>query len=1838
MNKTVLDAKLLTNIFTISNHSNVVLINLTFINGRANLGGAINNHGNLSLINCSFIQNKAYNTIYGSDTCGGAVYNDNFLLIDNCYFINNTAGSLFQRKAYGGAVYNVALLMVNNSISYWGIEDQNNLARKGGAIASLSNNTKISNSVFKNHSIFSTKISTDYIGPHILMSGEGGALFIEGNYNEILNCLFENNRADIGGAVSVLGNNNAVKNSTFLNNSAYIGGALSCFDYYTNNKYSLNFLYNNIYSNISIGNCYFGENYLIHSEYNVLSDYNYFTGGGAVFLKINNLSITNSNFSSNFLDNMNKYSRYKYGGAVFAIGDNSLFNYCIFNENIASTGGALFTRGVSSSIINSNFSNNIALMDEGGAIFHTAGDNLHVINSSFVNNRAKNDGGAIYSVTRLNYDDMEQLTNHYSLYSNDYFANNSAMYGGAVYDNGDYSTFYNSTFVNNSAVYGGASYNHGLGNSYFNVTFNNNIAKGGDYSNGGAIFNYGSLASFNFCEFVDNYADNMGGALYNSGHDVSTSNSTFSNNSAFKGGAIYVRGNGGKIENNILNFNFAVYGGAIYNEGLNVIVSFNNFTSNNANVTGGGVYNTKDNLVLFSNLMDDCHAKLSGFGYGDYIYTTATISYLIVSFVNNQTYTILNNAGYLFANVTDNMGNPVTGGNVTFILYDEKNDETIVLGVNRLWEGVAYVDWDDTYDYGKYLIMGSYIYATAPVFTKNAFVYSLLSSAMILTVDNDLDNIYSDNTLNYEIVLIDSNDEYIANAEIKIYQSRTYVDSIFTDGAGKVNVSVTNLFGTYKYLFVYNGDLTHSSVSKTLNFTVKYDPSEIQFNDVIFVSYYPIVLSKVNSTIPFEFSMQYNKSSPDNESVYEIYPLAQVSLSYFDLYRDDELLDIIDLYAKAYSIDPELDSKKIATSSSGNFILPICEKEPGIHVYRFEFKKSFVQNVYSDPLRNKFYGYFNAFNSSFIFIADNDNASTSTSLEVNGSGNISEVDFANYSIKLFDSNGDLLKDKLVKVYDWGVYLGEFVTSDSPVNFTFSNYFDVGEHLIEFVYGGDDYYLACYDAFFLNVFENPNKISARFVNKTSLAVVGAGNNFTASLVDVDANPLSDFSIDVVITKSNESTSKFNFTTDVNGDFTIPLDLGHGVFILNCTFEGNRFYKNVSSIFNLTVNKTSTLLFGVSSLDVVGENYYLNYVLVDDNYTILSNRKLVIDVYSNQFNVTYHVFTNETGASKLKITLPVGEYIVLAYFEGEKWYDESNVVLTNLTVYGDYSRLVVDSNIVIKHSGYYTVKLTDSSNVPLSGKKVLISVNGINYVRITDDNGLARLKINLNYGKYDISSYFKGDLDYKYDYVSSNLLVVDDDYKFPTTIGINKSLSFRANNQGFVSRLSDVSNNLLYNMSLTISINGKNYVGVTNNEGLVLWDLGLPVGSYDAKIVFGGSADFQESSSAFHLTIVPNNASTSILSAPTYSVFKGMGNYFDVTLKDKLDNPIKNQIISILVNGVTYTRVTNDLGVVSLKIDLNAGSYDIYSRFDGSDAYYYSESYSKIVVLNPISLKLTKINTNSSLSIIGKGKYTVSLTDQNNNPLANCNITIIANGVSYIRTTNASGIAGLNLNLNPGEYMIYSIFKGNDEYRYSNLIKTSLTVKSPINGLNLVKYYKNDSQFYASLTDFDGNPLVNADVLMNIHGVFYTRKTNDAGIVKLNINLNPGKYILTLYYPEFENIQSSFNITVLSTIIISDLYKVYKNASQYEIKLLNSTGCALSNSKLSININGVIYKRITDENGTAILNINLEKGRYIATVCDESNGLLMSSNVVVWNNKATFTVPKEVLITKDNDLLI
>ena len=214
----------------------------------------------------------------------------------------------------------------------------------------------------------------------------------------------------------------------------------------------------------------------------------------------------------------------------------------------------------------------------------------------------------------------------------------------------------------------------------------------------------------------------------------------------------------------------------------------------------------------------------------------------------------------------------------------------------------------------------------------------------------------------------------------------------------------------------------------------------------------------------------------------------------------------------------------------------------------------------------------------------------------------------------------------------------------------------------------------------------------------------------------------------------------------------------------------------------------------------------------------------------------------------------------------------------------------------------------------------------------------------------------------------------------------------------------------------------------------------------------------------------------------------------------------------------------------------------------------------------------------------------------------------NGQSYQRTSN-NGIAVMNINLNPGTYQITA-----KNCYDNNTITNNITVLNTIICSDLTKYYRNDSQFKATILDANGNPQANVNIIININGVFYKRVSNKDGIVNLNINLIPDTYILTIHR-EDNGFKMGATVKVLPTLFCYNLVKYYKNASQAKAKILDDAGKPLAKTKLTFNINGVFYNATSDDEGVVKLNINLRPGDYILTAERLDNHLKKSSKIKV-----------------------
>ena len=323
----------------------------------------------------------------------------------------------------------------------------------------------------------------------------------------------------------------------------------------------------------------------------------------------------------------------------------------------------------------------------------------------------------------------------------------------------------------------------------------------------------------------------------------------------------------------------------------------------------------------------------------------------------------------------------------------------------------------------------------------------------------------------------------------------------------------------------------------------------------------------------------------------------------------------------------------------------------------------------------------------------------------------------------------------------------------------------------------------------------------------------------------------------------------------------------------------------------------------------------------------------------------------------------------------------------------------------------------------------------------------------------------------------------------------------------------------------------------------------------------------------------------------------GHRLNVDLSDSNNDALANQSLTININGQNYTRTTNDAGRASLAINLIPGEYSSTIFFLGTDKYLSSNKTVNVKVLPTISGNDVVMHYRNGT------QYYATFLDSEGEFLDYEDVTFNINGVFYTRTTDQNGVARLNINLNSGDYIL-TAYNPNDGFSYSNNIKVLPT----ISGDDLRKIYRDNNQYWVSFTDFEGNPLTNADVEFNIHGVLYTRKTNSAGYSKLNINLDAGNYIITaqnLLTGEFCSNDIKVEAFSNTKIITEDCVFSPNDDDVIVATLMNFLGYGVNGENVSLAINGETFTQTTDYEGVARFYLDLAEGNYTLSFNHESN---------------------------------
>ena len=632
----------------------------------------------------------------------------------------------------------------------------------------------------------------------------------------------------------------------------------------------------------------------------------------------------------------------------------------------------------------------------------------------------------------------------------------------------------------------------------------------------------------------------------------------------------------------------------------------------------------------------------------------------------------------------------------------------------------------------------------------------------------------------------------------------------------------------------------------------------------------------------------------------------------------------------------------------------------------------------------------------------------------------------------------------------------------------------------------------------------------------------------------------------------------------------------------------------------MDKTGNIYIGTKNTFYVLTSKMESNISVDvQNINVGDNATIIATLPANATgNVTFtvnnkeYIVAIENGSAKLNVeNLLSGTYEVLVRFMGDNNYlpgeNNASFIVSKIPT----NMIIAVDDINVGEDAVINITLPNE----ISNELVSVTIDGKSYTVLINNGKGSLILSNLAANSYPITAKYDGNYKYTEGENSTTLTVA----KMPSAVNVT------ANNIKFGEDA--VINIAVPNVSLgvaTVVVNGKSYnVAIVDEKG-VLNIYNLAAGDYNVDVTYLGDNKYLSSTNAANFTV--SKVSDYNMTVDIADIVKGENATITVTIPEDGTGSV-----IVTINGTNY-KGTVIKGIAKVIIpDLDEGTYKVVTFYTGDN------KYDSMIVNGTITVNkntITTLTMNNLVKYFGSSQRLVAkLADALGNPIANATVYFTINGKVHARITDENGTASIAIRLLPGEYKASALFNGTKDHDKATANAT-VTVKSTIFGNDTTLYFRNGTQYMAKFLDSDGKALANTDVKFNINGVFYTRVTDENGIARLNIRLDPASYIITAYNPVTGE-QKANNITVLPRIIAKDLSMKYLDGSTFNAALVDGQGKAISGVNITFNINGVFYHRTTDVNGVASLNIRLISGVYIITSmydeCWASNKITISA---------------------------
>ena len=449
-----------------------------------------------------------------------------------------------------------------------------------------------------------------------------------------------------------------------------------------------------------------------------------------------------------------------------------------------------------------------------------------------------------------------------------------------------------------------------------------------------------------------------------------------------------------------------------------------------------------------------------------------------------------------------------------------------------------------------------------------------------------------------------------------------------------------------------------------------------------------------------------------------------------------------------------------------------------------------------------------------------------------------------FVVDLVDSKGNSLGTPDVKSLNRYIYItvnGQFYEKRVGINGTsLALNLRPGNYVINTFFEGDAIYPASNLSTNLTVL--PDLLSSNFTKYYK-----NDSQYSVSVIDGYGNPIIGKKV-----KLNINGVFYDRETDSNGIAHLNINLRPGNYTLTA----------IHPLTSLEIGNTISVL-----TDLIGNDVTMEYnngsqysvMALDDYGNPITGKNLKLNING----VFYNRETDSNGIAHLNITLNPGNYIITAIhpytdlaisnkinvlFKTNYTVDASNcfsnINLENVSTANsntDEVYLDIQTNQLYRGESLNVYLKSNGEVLKVPNIPIQITINGVTYVRNTNNYGIAKLNINLNAqnNPYLVGLYFAGNDNYSGDSKLANLYVAQK----------NTILTFMSSavNTGtpLKIKLTDSTYVPIANKIVKITINGVTYERTSNQYGIASLNINLNPQSYVVSTSFdsqGGYASF------------------------------------------------------------------------------------------------------------------------------------------------------------------------------------------------------------------------------------------------------------------------------------------------------------------------------------------------------------------------------------------------------------